>query len=459
MKGFKWGQTKELIDSIPKEELERLAKTCNTYSAILCAIGLHGSTKGINLLKNRMLELNIDTSNIKIKKPDKKQDFLISNQELMAEWDWEQNNAIGLDPNILTFGSNKKAHWICQNNHSFEQRIYSRAKGGGCAICSGQKVLAGFNDLQTINPYLASDWHPTKNGDLTPSQISPNSTKDVWWKCQCCEYEWVRPVVLRHSQHVGCPRCNQHTQTSFAEQAILFFIRQYYSAKNRHKIHGKEADIYIEDLNIAIEHNGRRYHNGIDIRKKCVFDACGIRLITVLESDKNAVEGDVVYYQYSPAHKHLHFAIEQVLIKLNILISAPINIENYRAAILSEYNNTYKETSLGVCSPDIAEEWHPTKNNNVSPYSIHNGSEQKVWWICKTCRHEWFASVSSRTKSKSGCPECNSGKKKVLNIDTNEIYESLRAAAKTLNVARQSLSYACKDQSRTCCGYHWKFVA
>ena len=34
---------------------------------------------------------------------------IIDNAELMAEWDWEKNNAIGLTPQILSVGSHKVA--------------------------------------------------------------------------------------------------------------------------------------------------------------------------------------------------------------------------------------------------------------------------------------------------------------------------------------------------------------
>ena len=36
--------------------------------------------------------------------------------------------------------------------------------------------------LVEINPKLAKEWHPSKNGDLTPSDIGSGFGK-VWWKC------------------------------------------------------------------------------------------------------------------------------------------------------------------------------------------------------------------------------------------------------------------------------------
>ena len=52
--------------------------------------------------------------------------YIIDNANLIVEWDWEKNNDIGLDPSKLTCGSNKKAWWICNKNHSWETTISNR---------------------------------------------------------------------------------------------------------------------------------------------------------------------------------------------------------------------------------------------------------------------------------------------------------------------------------------------
>ena len=60
--------------------------------------------------------------------------------------------------------------------------------------------------------------------------------------------------------------------------------------------------------------------------------------------------------------------------------------------------------------PDIAEEWHPTKNP-FSPQDVLVCKYIKVWWLGK-CGHEWEAYISQRTNTNSptGCPYC-AGKK------------------------------------------------
>ena len=56
-----------------------------------------------------------------------------------------------------------------------------------------QKVWTGFNDLESNNSELASQWHPTKNGDLTPQTIAAFSNKKVWWL-----YSYVDPKTGKH---------------------------------------------------------------------------------------------------------------------------------------------------------------------------------------------------------------------------------------------------------------------
>lgn len=62
---------------------------------------------------------------------------------------------------------------------------------------------------------------------------------------------------------------------------------------------------------------------------------------------------------------------------------------------------------LAIKYPDIAKEWHPIKNGNLTPYNITSGSDKKIWWQCnKNQKHEWKVSVYNR-KYGYGCPYCS----------------------------------------------------
>lgn len=64
--------------------------------------------------------------------------------------------------------------------------------------------------------------------------------------------------------------------------------------------------------------------------------------------------------------------------------------------------------SLAEKYPQIAKDWHPEKNDGLTPFDVHPGSNRKFWWK-GICGHEWDAAISSRV-SGSSCPYC-SGKR------------------------------------------------
>ena len=136
----------------------------------------------------------------------KEKQYVSDNAQLMAEWDWDKNNALGLVPQALTLGSNKKAWWECCKGHEWQASIVDRNKGSGCPYCIGKKVLVGYNDLTTANPELAKEWNYGKNGNLKPEDFTVNSNKKVWWKC-CKRHEWQAPILNRNKGN-NCPYCS-----------------------------------------------------------------------------------------------------------------------------------------------------------------------------------------------------------------------------------------------------------
>lgn len=65
-----------------------------------------------------------------------------------------------------------------------------------------------------------------------------------------------------------------------------------------------------------------------------------------------------------------------------------------------------KNNCLMTTHPELAKEWHPTKNGDLTPYDITYGCEQRFWWVCsKNSNHEWC--VRSADHSRRGCPYCS----------------------------------------------------
>lgn len=125
-----------------------------------------------------------------------------SNPELYKEW--SDRNEKSLDEFMPA--SNKKGWWICPLGHEYETKIVYRTRSGsGCPYCAHQKVLVGFNDLQSQYPDIALEWDFENNED-SPTEVSCHSNKKRWWKCKN-GHGWKTSVRERTKEAKGCAYC------------------------------------------------------------------------------------------------------------------------------------------------------------------------------------------------------------------------------------------------------------
>jgi hypothetical protein len=137
--------------------------------------------------------------------------------------------ASGWDPKSFTARSGKKLLWECSRGHTWIESIHNRTRPNklhyGCPVCSGHKILSGFNDLQTKFPEIAkqaSGWDPTI--------VSPGNNNKFDWRCEF-GHEYSAQVSARVFKKTGCPICSNlkvfpgfnDLQTKFPEIAKQAF--------------------------------------------------------------------------------------------------------------------------------------------------------------------------------------------------------------------------------------------
>lgn len=460
-----------------------------------------------------------------------RRDFIINNSDIMREWNWDKNNELGLKPDKITEGSEKKVWWSCNKCHEWMAMVVERvANHRGCPYCSGHKVWVGFNDLSTTHPDIAKQWHPTKNNNLTPEMVSFGSQRKVWWvcengheweatvgkrtygggcpycprdhiykviegendlktthpllceewdkqlngdlqpeqfskgshrivywRCKICNHVWTSSIKDRAQGH-GCPECVKVAKTSFPERALYFYIRKYYNdavwGNPNSKFKKNSFDIYLPSQNIAIEYDGERFHQNIEKDKSRDKFCCqeGINLIRIREPNCPIYTSTCTFFYLKDAkRKTLQETIVQLLIYLNIE-HLDINIQRDYFDIEQLVVHKKVQNSLAMKYPDIAAEWNPIKNGNLTPDSVSYGSSLRIWWICKQCGHEYSAVISSRTSRGRGCPECKKHKlskergKPVRCIELNQVFNSIKEAKRQTGV--NNISYCCAGKHK-----------
>ncbi len=121
--------------------------------------------------------------------------------ELAAAW------ADDADPrDVMVADGMPLRRFRCPNGH--HPRINPlRYLESGCPHCRGAQADKRW--LADTLPEIASQWHPTLNGNLTPHNVVWDSKRRVWWRADCCGLEWQETVRDRDKyQRLRCTRCD-----------------------------------------------------------------------------------------------------------------------------------------------------------------------------------------------------------------------------------------------------------
>ena len=299
-------------------------------------------------------------------------DLATTNPELAAQWHPTKNG--DLRPSQVAANSNRKVWWICPyddtntgKHFDFEWQalISDRNSGSDCPYLNGQAVWAGFNDLETTNPELAAQWHPTKNKNLKPTQVTANSSNKIWWICpyddpktkKHFDFEWESIIANRNSG-IGCPYLSgQSVWSGFNDLATINpeLAAQWHPTKNKD----------LKPTQIAAKSN-----------KKVWW---------------------LYHYDDPTTGKHFDFEWKAEISSRNSGIGCPYLSGK---AVWSGFND------LATTNPELAAQWHPTKNGNLKPTQVTANSQKKVWWLLlyddpDTGKHfdfEWQAIIKNRNK-------------------------------------------------------------
>lgn len=132
-------------------------------------------------------------------------DLATTHPDLAQEWDFEKNGS--LTPRDVKAGTNRQVSWICAAGHRYSVPVMRRAfQGTGCAYCTNQALLVGFNDLATKFPDLAKEWDTARNGGLEPSEVLYGTNRAFFWTCPLGHsYKTSPSTRVLNSQ--GCSVC------------------------------------------------------------------------------------------------------------------------------------------------------------------------------------------------------------------------------------------------------------
>lgn len=337
---------------------------------------------------------------------------------LLKQWAREKNYPVS--PEQISYGSRKKVWWRCENGHEWQAAVYTRTGSGtGCPLCAGKVTRIGENDLATQYPELARQWHPSRNGALTPEQIRPGSHLVVWWVCEK-GHEW-RAQVKSRAAGCGCPVCaNRKIYPEENSLAACFpgLAAQWHPTKNGVLTPDGVSPGTRRKVWWRCE-KGHEWKASVASR---TYNDCSCPFCT----GKKVIEGENsladrfpdIAAQWHPTRNE-GLTPGQVTPQANRKVWWRCDLGHaYRAAVSARtvggsgcpYCSGRKVlpgfNDLSTKEPEVAKQWHPTLNGTLTPEMVTAGSHRKVWWECDL-GHVWKAAIYSRTgPKKCGCPVC-----------------------------------------------------
>lgn len=211
--------------------------------------------------------------------------------EIAKQYDQEKNKT---PLEKVNRGSSSKRWWICSEGHSWKSSVANRTKrGDGCPYCSGRYSIPGKTDIATTHPEIAAQWHP--DNDKKPQDVPAGSEYRAKWICPINPNHTWESIVNSRTCGTGCSKC--WNGVSSQEEEVFEFLKENLpdleiQQSVRSVIPPKEIDIYIPELQFAIEVNGLFWHTeemGKDRKyHRSKFLSCqkqGIQLFTIWQDD------------------------------------------------------------------------------------------------------------------------------------------------------------------------------
>lgn len=278
-------------------------------------------------------------------------------------WDLRKNDDI--KPRNVGIASRKKYHFKCEDcKHDLHLSLADVHRNHWCSFCVNQKRCSElscnfcFSHSFASNP-RASYWHPTKNENLKPRDVSAQNNDKYWFKCPDCSHDFEMGLSSV-SIGQGCPYCVNKRRCN--EEECKFCFNHSFASHEKATYWHKTKNGNIRPRDVA-KGTSQKYWFTCNV---CIHD---------INISPGKIQGGK-WCGYCRKH--------------NLC-----NNQNCQFCFTNSFANCKK-----------AAWWHPTKNDNVFPRNVALNANSKYWFKCPNCSHDFEMELGSVNSGEQGCPFC-----------------------------------------------------
>lgn len=338
-------------------------------------------------------------------------------------------------------GNNRKSYLVECTKDGFKRIIleYSLNSGCTCPICTNKKVVKGINDLWTTHTNIAKLLLCADDG----YKYTSGSGKHLLWKCPNCDniIDARIPDVIYSNGELRCNKCSDgfsYPEKLMSNILDSLGIEYKYHVKIKDKYfifkdkkYKPEYDFQINynNKNVLIEmdgnfHNRPHGHSSMTIQDIEYID---------FQKDKLAIDNGYEIIRIDCRISDYDYIIKSILstdlkniVDTSKLDKIALNTLSYKSKMLEAcqlYNNGFKIIEI---SSKIK-----TNTRSVREY-IKKGTE--LGW----CTYQAYR-------------DClGNGSKKVVCLNTKEIFDSITQASKEKNIYESNISACCRHKILSC---------
>lgn len=343
--------------------------------------------------------------------------------------------------------AHQKLNWECQVGHTWYANYNSVQRGSWCPHCAGNSPYS-IEDVKKI---------AISRGGICLSDEYSDRKKKLKWQC-AFGHEWDS-VVSGIVAGRWCPECSSGRGERICRAYFeAIFDKKFIKAKPkwlRNKVTGRllELDGYCEELGIAFEHQGEQHYSECTGIFKDQFEKISNRdnIKKKLCKDNNVILIEIPEIGELIKLDKVENAIKEIIFKYGIKIeerSLNINIKDFYVKNDDEFLNKLKKAV--------------TDKNGKLLSNKYVGAREKYLIEC-SCKFQWKTTPYNIYKGQ-WCPRCakeiraRSRRVKIICVDNNTIYDSIKEAAEKLNITRGSIYHVLVGSSKTAGGLRFKYL-
>ena len=322
--------------------------------------------------------------------------------------------------------------------------------GHGCAKCAKNKKKTTdsfIKELRKINPEI----------EVLGEYV--NQSTGILCKCNICENEWMaKPQHLLRGQ--GCPNC-YHSSTSFLEififEAFEFVFGEGKVFHRDTETIGKEMDIYIPEIGVAIEPGSYYWHKDKieeDLEKQSCAEKAGIRMIIIYDAciEPSPLLGDDIWtYEVDLGSEKDISLMQTIVYRLFDAVGIERVFSNDEWDEIRSYAHKHsrrKTTEVFIQELSVI-------NPDIEVLGEYEKSNKKIKCRCTVCGHIWSAVPTSLLQG-HGCSKCA----KVLRRTPEQFIEEVKKISPELTILGTFENTKAKIETKcNLCGHVWSPAA